>query len=561
MSMNPRLVCELAELVLHSLNGTLDEAGMQALEDLLEKNPMAVSYYQELLWVYVGLNSMEGISSLQEVKSRTLDRDFWQAMLQEEQTAPTVRIRREEPQQPLIAAVERPKMGYKMRKGPLVSLLMTAAAILLLVLFIRFAPPQGVQAGVMGDSLGAKWADCDSAMTPGAPLTIGSENLLLREGCAELVFNTQARLMVEGPAEFQIASANKVRLHYGKVYAIVPPEAVGFTIQTHTATIVDLGTEFGVQADLNGDTLLQVIKGRTTLTAAGNNTSAPLDVTDDTAKKVSAATLDISDVPLNEHLFVRHIRSTEGLVWRGEKVLCAADLIAGGNGYGKNLSLIGLSPGTGKYTSTISQSVRSSKIDYNPVPDSRFIDGVFVPGSSPEGKTVISSSGDTFECPETQGKFTHAITVYTGDIEKRHRSIPPAIFGNHTYHDNAIVMIHSNAGITLDLQAVRQSLPGLDVTRFMAFGGLSEALRSRTGPADVDFWVLVDGQVRYEKKDLTVKDGTIYLDIELAPQDRFLTLIVTDGFKPGEPPRGYSAGNNDFFYLVDPKLHLAESSR
>jgi hypothetical protein len=559
--MDPRLICQLAELVLHSLNGTLDKTGMQALEELLEKDPMAVSYYQEILWVHVGLNSMEGISSLQEVKIPPLDRDFWQAMLQEEQTAPTVRMHREEPQPRLIESVNRPKIEHKTRKGPLVSILMTAAAILLLILFIQFAPPQGIQAGVLGDSLGAKWADCDSAMTPGTPLTIGTENLLLREGYAELVFNTHARVMVEGPAEFQITSADRIRLHYGKVYAIVPPEAVGFTIQTHTATIVDLGTEFGVQADIRGDTSLHVLKGKTVLIAGDHSDKASVEVTEGVAKKVISATQSISDIDCDEHLFVRAIDSDSNFIWRGQTHICLADIAAGGSGFEKVRSLIGLDPGTGQYASTLFKNRRRSENAYTRVPGSTFIDGVFVPDGGEDGRVVITSSHETTPCPDTTGDYTYGIAVYTGNIQNHYEAIPPATFGGRTYENNAILMIHSNAGITFDLQAIRQSLSGLDLTHFRAFGGLSESsISNAPSLPDVDFLVLVDGQVRYERKALTLDNGEISFDIELSPHHRFLTLIVTDGSRPNEAKRKFLAWDNDFFYLVDPTLHLAETS-
>ena len=82
----------------------------------------------------------------------------------------------------------------------------------------------------------------------------------------------------------------------------------------------------------------------------------------------------------------------------------------------------------------------------------------------------------------------------------------------------------------------------------------------KTGLPDVDFWVLVDGQIRYEKKALKLQDGEISFNIELGPEDRFLTLIVTDGSSSAEANRGYAAWNNDFFYLVDPELCIADTS-
>jgi hypothetical protein len=121
-------------------------------------------------------------------------------------------------------------------------------------------------------------------------------------------------------------------------------------------------------------------------------------------------------------------------------------------------------------------------------------------------------------------------------------------------------MLHSNAGITFDLQAIRESLPGLHLQGFNALGGLTEALdNAEKQPPDVDFWILVDGKICYEKKAFTVQDALVSFDIKLSPQDRFLTLIVTDGLRPEEPKRGYLALSNDFFYLIDPTLQIARN--
>jgi hypothetical protein len=122
------------------------------------------------------------------------------------------------------------------------------------------------------------------------------------------------------------------------------------------------------------------------------------------------------------------------------------------------------------------------------------------------------------------------------------------------------MMIHSNSGITFDLQAIRQSLSGLDLTCFTAFGGLSEALNTATIAPDVDFWVLIDGQVRYEKKAIKITNNEIDFNIELGPQERFLTLIVMDGSGSDQSLRRDAPWNNDFFYLIDPQLEIAAAS-
>ena len=54
-------------------------------------------------------------------------------------------------------------------------------------------------------------------------------------------------LVIEAPASFDIHSSDFVRLSDGRLAANVPPEGVGFTVDTPDAEVVDYGTEFAVE--------------------------------------------------------------------------------------------------------------------------------------------------------------------------------------------------------------------------------------------------------------------------------------------------------------------------
>lgn len=77
---------------------------------------------------------------------------------------------------------------------------------------------------------------------------LSRDRLLLESGLAEVTFGNGAVVLLEGPAELLIDSSNVGTLRHGKLAAKVPPAAVGFVVQTPTATVIDLGTEFGVEA-------------------------------------------------------------------------------------------------------------------------------------------------------------------------------------------------------------------------------------------------------------------------------------------------------------------------
>ena len=77
-------------------------------------------------------------------------------------------------------------------------------------------------------------------------------------------------LLVEGPASWTVDGDNRAMLTAGKLVANVPPVALGFTLETSTATIVDFGTEFGVPIHPSGSSEVQVFEGRVEIRSAGS---------------------------------------------------------------------------------------------------------------------------------------------------------------------------------------------------------------------------------------------------------------------------------------------------
>lgn len=83
-----------------------------------------------------------------------------------------------------------------------------------------------------------------TAVAPGTPLSPGW--LRWKSGMAEIEFYQGARVMIEGPAEFELVSSGEANCVRGRLSAQVPPQAVGFRINTPKGSVVDLGTEFGL---------------------------------------------------------------------------------------------------------------------------------------------------------------------------------------------------------------------------------------------------------------------------------------------------------------------------
>jgi hypothetical protein len=103
-----------------------------------------------------------------------------------------------------------------------------------------------------------KWNSSDEAPTTGAPLDAG--RLRLDSGLAQVVFYSGARVVIEGPADFQIVSPTEASCQMGRLTAEVPPQARGFQISTPHMSVTDLGTVFGVEVEESA-TELHVFRG------------------------------------------------------------------------------------------------------------------------------------------------------------------------------------------------------------------------------------------------------------------------------------------------------------
>ena len=105
---------------------------------------------------------------------------------------------------------------------------------------------------------------CDEAVpAAGASLPAGSK-LAFQQGLLAVVFQSGARVILQGPAEIELSSPSALFLQHGKLTAEVSTAAHGFTVRTPNSTVVDLGTRFGVACQA-GQTDVEVFVGRVLL--------------------------------------------------------------------------------------------------------------------------------------------------------------------------------------------------------------------------------------------------------------------------------------------------------
>lgn len=510
---------ELDELILRKLEGTITPAEYEQLVQWLDHEPEAACYYVDFTMLYVGLSQPGKISFSAEPGDISLEcyNSLFNLLAENEKGAPKI----EKPDlTPPVSGKEKLRNTCLFGQVTPLNLWMaigSIAALLVMIAYATFYPRVAPsQVAVLTDSMNAVWGE-SGAVQAGQRLYDDGRRMSLLSGWAKIAFDYGSEIIIEGPTQFAIQSDENMYLYCGKMLARIPSQAVGFVVDTPSAGVVDLGTEFGVQVESSGSSSVHLFNGKASLLAGeqGERKGSVL-LTTGMARSVEYLTGQTREVRLNENLFVRRLDSSRKLVWRGEP-LNLADVIGQGDGFGNGRANCGIDPVTGALASVQSFD-RYASNQYVLVPDNPVVDGVFVP----DGKTpqTISSRGHVFEaCPPTQGNY------YTEIANRPRFMISDTALADSLFEESSM-LLHANLGITFDLNSIRLRLPHINITAFKAQLDIS-ALAPRTPNADV--WILVDGKLQYSRRNITEIGKREAIRVALHPEARFLTLVATDG--------------------------------
>ena len=106
---------------------------------------------------------------------------------------------------------------------------------------------------------GVTWEPDSQAYSESSPLE--PCRLKITKGLLQVEFLSGAVVVLEGPADFEIEDQWGGHCHFGKLRAEVPPQAEGFAIRTSANEVVDLGTEFALDVQPNGELEVHVLDG------------------------------------------------------------------------------------------------------------------------------------------------------------------------------------------------------------------------------------------------------------------------------------------------------------
>ena len=99
-----------------------------------------------------------------------------------------------------------------------------------------------------------------STSRPGQSIYEG-QSRMLAQGIVSLTLTSGVKLTLEAPVAFSPVSGDLVELSGGKLVGFVPDGAEGFTINAPGMVVVDLGTEFAVDADRSSGSRVLVLDG------------------------------------------------------------------------------------------------------------------------------------------------------------------------------------------------------------------------------------------------------------------------------------------------------------
>jgi hypothetical protein len=120
-------------------------------------------------------------------------------------------------------------------------------------------------------------SDASGGVLPlGALLAEGHQIDLQAGDAMQLEYRSGVSVILQGPGVFELATAEQVRMEYGRISALVPPEGKGFTVSTEQTDFIDHGTEFVVDLDESGHGEIAVLDGlvEAKQAAGGNDQSS-----------------------------------------------------------------------------------------------------------------------------------------------------------------------------------------------------------------------------------------------------------------------------------------------
>jgi hypothetical protein len=228
---------ELRRLISGMCDNALSDAEFEQLKLQLSTDREALAYYVH----YLGLHtSLAWTISAHPVA---------------QQQALAAPVEQPRPWRRILKMVQRPKPFSMAMATLIMGLIITAMAIMAPPFYraLTVREPSDAsenQVAYVTDLRQARWSTRQVPLQRHSQLQKG-QRVELQSGFVVIQFGGGAKVALEGPCVFQPTDLMEGKLTAGKLSAQVPQRAIGFTVSTPTARIIDRGTEFGVKVAEN----------------------------------------------------------------------------------------------------------------------------------------------------------------------------------------------------------------------------------------------------------------------------------------------------------------------
>ncbi len=546
---------DIWELLNAACDGSLSDGQVDRLNEALASRDVCATFLAHLqLRAAICLHHRAG-AALQPLRlAMAADRQVVvlpdTAFEPQEQASSSLRVRRLSRWRGLRDAAWRRWRQQPLRSSFMVAGLVTALGLLMLsaitvpgivnhkVSPVAAGPADDRPVASVDQVVAARWSSKLPFFSEGTELFAGEE-VAIEAGFVKLTFRDGAVVLLQGPAHLRLLGGGDAELLAGKSVVRAPKAARGFALKTRFADFVDLGTEFGVELLPEDVVELTVFEGRVSATLNDGHGTAleQWELTDQQALRIDAKQGRGSMQATRKGQFAREIPRQN---W---KLFDLLDIIAGGDGLGQ-MRQGGIDPASGERRTTYheAQGTDDDSNTYHATASERFIDGVFVPDGE-AGPVQLDSAGHTYDhFPDTDSLFYGTIWArgHTEPVRLDPKSHPepwPYRIRNirrYSPGGRGLLALHSNAGLTIDLLAVREAHPDWSFNAFIATVANAENQGGSHGSGAFkstilgDVWVFVDGRLAFSRKKINSTHGVDGVRVELSPEDRYLTLVATD---------------------------------
>ena len=176
------------------------------------------------------------------------------------------------------------------------------------------------------------------------------------------------------------------------------------------------------------------------------------------------------------------------------------------------------------------------------------------------GAVQLDSAGHVFKgFPRTSGTTYGSIVPCAGEFSRDQSGYDwtkdMGLCRQFMPNGRGLLSLHANMGITFNLEAMRKLYPTARPARFQAVAGIGDGQPWNSSARRIaDFWVFIDGRLKFSRVRFNPRQGAVDVNVGIGADDRFLTLVSTDG---GDVSRGgWDAIQFGWVIFGDPVLQM-----